>query len=110
MRLGPEWIGKVPPGNAEGIENSLRSWRESGVVDGVEVLPPSDCLAAQSVRGIIFPLGEPPQLPFPGCVRKPCCACCFVAVLTMDGSNAPKLVQERAGYSLSGAGLPPDQD
>jgi len=57
------------------------SWRDSGVVTGVQIDPGPGCASAEALQFLIFPLGEPPALPIGGCTRKPCCACCYSAVL-----------------------------
>ena len=89
MRLGPVWIGKLSPGASEQLQDDLDQWRASGVVIGVEILGCPDCPASMTMDGVFFSLDSPPHLPVKGCVRKPCCGCCTIAVLDdQDGANA----------------------
>jgi hypothetical protein len=91
MRLGPEFRGKLPPGAREDIDRSLRGWRESGLVSGVEILA-GDCPVADALAGFVFPIGNPPTLPIAGCELSPCCGCTFLAVQDIeDGSHARRI-------------------
>lgn len=85
MRLGPEWRGKLPPGAQVQLDRTLAGWRDSGLVTHVEVLCDPECEAAAKYEGVLFPLDAPPQLPFAGCERSPCCACDYISVLDDEG-------------------------
>jgi len=96
MRLGPEFVGKLPPGAQDMLDRSLASWRESGVVAFVQLVPPGDCPSSDPLDGMLFPIDRPPNLPIAGCSRKPCCGCDFVPILddedgTFARPTAPRL-------------------
>lgn len=83
-KLGPEYVGKLPPGAAEDLKAELEQCREMvklGIAKGVEILPGPGCAVAEHQAGNVYLVGQVPSLPFPGCDRSPCCGCCFNAVL-----------------------------
>ena len=82
-KLGPEYIGKLPPGAAEDLKQSLREFRKlakEGIVKGVEILPGPGCAVAEAQEGTTYRVDQVPALPLPGCKRAPCCGCCYSAV------------------------------
>jgi hypothetical protein len=88
--LGQEWRGKLPPGDEDYVARCVASWRASGLVSHIEVIaPPGGCVFGEAVAGLLYLLDEPPNLPFDGCDRTPCCGCGIQPVLTDDnGSQA----------------------
>lgn len=83
-RLGPEFIGKLPPGAAEDLADALEQYRESareGIVKGVQILPGPGCAVAEAQAGQVYPVDQVPSLPLPGCRRAPCCACDYCPVM-----------------------------
>jgi hypothetical protein len=90
MRLGTEFVGKLPPDAQAMLDHTLESWRQSALVTGVEVLAAPDCEVAAKFAGMIFPLSSPPQFPLAGCDRSPCCACCYSSVLDDEGGAGAK--------------------
>jgi hypothetical protein len=83
-KLGHEYIGKLPPGAAEDLAYSLREYQDAaieGIVKGVEILPGPGCAVAEAQAGTVYPVDKVPKLPLQGCVRSPCCGCCYSPVL-----------------------------
>ena len=89
-KLGPEFRGKLPPGGAEQLKRSLKSYREAwklGALAGVQILPPGPpwlCPVANAQAEAVYPIDAVPRLPFKGCERAPCCACCYGPVVKGD--------------------------
>ena len=83
-KLGPEHVGKLPPGAAEDLAESLRNYREAskeGIVKGVEILPGPGCAMAEAQAGTVYPVDRVPSLPLHGCTRSPCCGCDYSPVM-----------------------------
>jgi hypothetical protein len=83
-KLGPEYIGKLPPGAAKDLQRELREIQASakfGIVKGVKILPGPGCTIAEAQAEKVYPLDQVPNLPLPGCDRSPCCGCCYLAAL-----------------------------
>jgi len=83
-RLGPEYVGKLPPGAAEQFAESLAQYRRAakeGILRGVQVLPGPGCAVSESQAGTVYPVDKVPPLPFKGCTRSPCCACDYSPVV-----------------------------
>jgi hypothetical protein len=82
-RLGPEHIGKLPPGAAEDLARELSEARElakEGIVKGVKILAGPGCAVAEAQEGTVYPVDQVPALPLPGCQRSPCCGCDYLMV------------------------------
>lgn len=82
-RIGPEYVGKLPPGGQEQLEREIKHLQNSnklGVLKGVEILPGPGCAIAEAQRDRLYTLENLPALPLPGCDRSPCCACCYSGV------------------------------
>lgn len=82
-KLDPKYIGKLPPGAAADLKQSLREYKglaKQGFIKGVKVLPGPGCQVSESQATAVYQVSEVPTLPFEGCVRSPCCACCYSAV------------------------------
>lgn len=97
--------GQLPPGAAEQLAKSIDSWRKSGQVSGLEVLPPPDCEVAKAFVGKAFPLDHPPLLPVAGCTRSPCCACLYLPVISEPANTKPKGMSSMTKKILAGFGL-----
>lgn len=80
-KLSPEFIGKLPPGAKEQMQQTVESFRSNSCVIGIEVLPGPDCKVAETYAGVVFSIDSAPILPFAGCVRSPCCGCCLIPVI-----------------------------
>ena len=83
-RLGPEFVGKLPPGAAEDLARSLAEYRKSakeGILNGVRILSGPGCPVSEGQEGTIYRVGEVPALPLKGCKRSPCCACDYSPVV-----------------------------
>lgn len=83
-KLGPEYIGKLPPGAAEDLAQSLRDYRtaaKQGILKGVQILSGPGCAVSEAQEGIVYHVDQVPALPFEGCKRSPCCACCYSPVV-----------------------------
>lgn len=83
-KLGPSYVGKLPPGAADDLAESLRGYKEAarqGIVKGVEILPCSGCAIADAQAGTVYPVDRVPTLPLHGCTRSPCCGCDYSPVL-----------------------------
>jgi hypothetical protein len=82
-KLGPEYIGKLPPGAAEELKSTLRQYRDlakDGFVKGITILPGPGCAVAEAQEGTVYPVNQVPSLPLRGCSRSPCCGCCYSTV------------------------------
>ena len=74
----------LPRGTAKVHWRFLTAVRKAvrlGLVVGVEVLGCDDCDASLNHRGVVYPIDYVPKLPIAGCVRSPCCACYYTAVI-----------------------------
>lgn len=83
-KLGPEYVGKLPPGAVEELRKSLHDYRQmakEGFVKAVEILPGPGCAIAEAQAGTAYHVDRVPALPLPGCKRSPCCGCCYNAVV-----------------------------
>lgn len=81
--LGPEFRGKLPPGAATQHQRSLDGFAASarvGALRGVKVLPGPGCKVSMAQAKKVYALASVPELPFDGCDRSPCCACCYSPV------------------------------
>ncbi len=79
-----EYVGKLPPGAAEDLDQSLREYIEmakEGTLQGVQILPGPGCAISEAQEGVVYQLDQVPALPLRGCKRSPCCACCYSPVL-----------------------------
>ena len=84
-KLGPEYIGKLPPGASEELARELQSCKESaklGIVKGIKILGGPGCAVSEAQQGTVYPVNKVPKLPFKGCKREPCCGCCYISVLS----------------------------
>lgn len=83
MRRGLQ-RGTLPPGAAKQLRHALAGYRKArraGVDVRVEVLGADDCPVSLAQAGTVYDLDSAPELPFDGCERSPCCACCYTAVV-----------------------------
>ena len=83
-KLGPEYVGKLPPGAKEDLAVSLKSYREAakdGIIRGIEILPGPGCSVAEAQAGTVYSVDNVPNLPLPGCKASPCCGCDYLPVL-----------------------------
>lgn len=83
-KLGPEFIGKLPPGAAEQLAESLSEYRKAekdGLIKGVEILPGPGCQVAEKQAGTVYKANHVPALPLSGCKRSPCCGCDYAAAM-----------------------------
>jgi len=85
-RIDPKHRGKLLPGIAATHRRTLASYRRDarrvGILIRVEILGPGkgQCPVVDAQRGEVYSLDEVPKLPLKGCVRSPCCACCYAPV------------------------------
>jgi hypothetical protein len=80
-KLGPEYVGKLPPGRKDDLERALKDYRLAavgGIVKGIEILGCSDRAASCEQDGVVNRIDSVPSLPLSGCVRSPCCGCSYV--------------------------------
>ena len=105
MRAGV-YRGKLPPGAQAQLDRLIASDRETAKTIRLSLMvsAPSDCAVALAQEGTLYSLNDPPPLPFRGCERYPCCACCYV-------SHVPPEESERIHEGLLEAlrALPRDQ-
>lgn len=83
--IGPEFVGKLPPGAAEDLARSLADYRQmakEGAIKGVKILSGPGCPVSEAQEGTVYLVDRVPTLPLVGCKRSPCCACCYSPVLT----------------------------
>ena len=83
-KLGPEHIGKLPSGAAGDLARSLRDYRaaaKQGILKGVRILSGTGCAVSEEQEGVVYQVDQVPALPFEGCKRSPCCACCYSPVV-----------------------------
>lgn len=83
-KLGPDYVGKLPPGAKEDLAASLKSFRKSakdGIIRGIEISPGPGCSVAEAQAGTVYSVDDVPSLPLPGCKRSPCCGCDYLPVL-----------------------------
>lgn len=98
--------GQLPPGAAERLDATLASYRQTPhLVSGVEILPGPDCEIAEAQAGTVYSLRDVPALPFPGCMREPCCGCCYVPVLFDETADQPIKASSMTKKILYGFGL-----
>lgn len=81
---------QLPPGSGEQLAKTLRSYRDSKMVVGVEILPGPGCEIAEAQVGTVYSLDNVPVLPFPDCERSPCCGCCYIPVVYDETGSCPK--------------------
>jgi hypothetical protein len=65
-------------------KSSLESFRASarvGVKIKVQILTCDDCEISLRHKGKHYTLSSCPEIPLKGCVRKPCCGCCYTPVI-----------------------------
>ena len=98
MAILKGYEGKLPPGAAEQLARSLDSWRQSkamGLNVRVGICSGPGCQLAEALDGQSWALDDVPSLPIPGCIRSPCCGCCYTPVQP-DLDLTPMTAEEAA--------------
>jgi len=83
-KLGPEFIGKLPPDALEILNSTLKDFDvhfKDGILKGVEILGCNNCALSMAQKGKVYNPSEVPSLPLPGCSRSPCCGCDYGPVV-----------------------------
>lgn len=62
-------------------DRSMKGYRESGVVDFVEVLNEDCCETCRATYPGRIPVATDVRIPVPGCTRRQGCTCCVVPVI-----------------------------
>ena len=58
-RLGPQYVGKLPPSVGEDLRRSLREYRQlakQGIVTSVKILPVPGCAESEAQEGVCYPI------------------------------------------------------
>lgn len=82
-RIDEEETAAIQKEMAANRQASLASYKESGVVEKVEVYPALDdylCPVCKAAAGV-YPIDKAPSLPISGCTSDMGCRCCYLPVI-----------------------------
>lgn len=83
-KIDPKYRGQLLPGAAKVHADTLARYREPisrEVLKGIKILDSPDCPISKAQAHKVYPIDSVPSLPLTGCVRAPCCACCYSGVV-----------------------------
>ena len=69
--LGPDYVGKLPPGASKDLNATLRQCRKlekDGIIKGVKILPGPGCAVAEAQIGTVYSVDQVPKLPLPDAI------------------------------------------